>query len=411
MDRYAFERLGARRGISGIGTRGPGDSQIETDRPPRARPHRLAPAPARPRARHPRRPARRARRAHLPTVALTGYAIAGECDAAERPHRRGPSASATGSSTRSTRPPARCADDRTFLVTDTVGSVRRAAPSAGRRLRRDASRSAGRPDPAHRRHRRAGGGAGADDARGSRTCSRSSAPSGPRDCSCSTRPTSRRNERARELSLPPPTPAHFSAPLTAARAWTRSASRSPRTSTLRCRTSSSWCLSPGAATLCNRGIRRRPQRAPTPPTACASASALPAVVAERFNGCTASGDGTRQLCPAGGQGRRGWRAPLPGPLARATAVYAGAGRAWAALGSAARRARSPRRSMSTTTAASWPRCGARRWPGKLGDVLGYVARLAAPASKGLDTVAAGDLGQSSQVGARPRGAQQQRRPR
>src|SRR3954465_4560574 len=82
-----LERLGAGRGEGGIGTRGPGESQIETDRrlPPGPPPHPRAPAhtPARPRrldqVRHTRDTQRAEReRAHLPAVALAGYTNAGK---------------------------------------------------------------------------------------------------------------------------------------------------------------------------------------------------------------------------------------------------------------------------------------------------------------------------------------------
>ena len=56
-----LERLGAGRGVGGIGTRGPGESQIETDRRLARDRITVAAPPARPRALQPRRPARRAR--------------------------------------------------------------------------------------------------------------------------------------------------------------------------------------------------------------------------------------------------------------------------------------------------------------------------------------------------------------
>src|SRR5215212_8254972 len=78
-----LERLGAGRGVGGIGTRGPGESQIETDR-------RLARDRISPTSPSPATPTRASRRCSTPSRAPRW-------------------ASATASSTRSTRPPARCA--------------------------------------------------------------------------------------------------------------------------------------------------------------------------------------------------------------------------------------------------------------------------------------------------------------
>jgi GTP-binding protein HflX len=73
-----LERLGAGRGVGGIGTRGPGESQIETDR--RLARDRIA--ALRRKLEHVRsnRAVMRAERerAHLPTVALAGYTNAGK---------------------------------------------------------------------------------------------------------------------------------------------------------------------------------------------------------------------------------------------------------------------------------------------------------------------------------------------
>src|SRR4051812_14952405 len=103
-----LERLGAGRGVGGIGTRGPGESQIETDR--RLARDRIS--ALRRRLDHVRstRAVMRAERerAHLPNVALAGYTNAGKStllNALTAPRW----ASATASSTRSTRPPVRCA--------------------------------------------------------------------------------------------------------------------------------------------------------------------------------------------------------------------------------------------------------------------------------------------------------------
>ena len=73
-----LERLGAGRGVGGIGTRGPGESQIETDR--RLARDRIS--ALRRKLEHVRsnRAVMRAERerAHLPTVALAGYTTAGK---------------------------------------------------------------------------------------------------------------------------------------------------------------------------------------------------------------------------------------------------------------------------------------------------------------------------------------------
>jgi GTP-binding protein HflX len=120
-----LERLGAGRGVGGIGTRGPGESQIETDRR-LARDRIVA---LRRRLDHVRstRAVQRAERerAHLPTVALAGYTNAGKSTLLN---------TLTGStvavrdrlfhtldpSTRMLR-----LEGRTYLVTDTVGFIRK----------------------------------------------------------------------------------------------------------------------------------------------------------------------------------------------------------------------------------------------------------------------------------------------
>ena len=79
-----LERLGAGRMDGGIGTRGPGESQIETDR--RLARNRISALRRRLReTKATRATMRREReRAGLPTVALAGYTNAGQVDAAER---------------------------------------------------------------------------------------------------------------------------------------------------------------------------------------------------------------------------------------------------------------------------------------------------------------------------------------
>jgi GTPase len=120
-----LERLGAGRGVGGIGTRGPGESQIETDR--RLARDRIT--SLRRRLDHVRsnRAVQRAERekAHLPSVALAGYTNAGKSTLLN---------TLTGSevgvrdrlfhtldpTTRTLR-----LGGRTYLMTDTVGFIRK----------------------------------------------------------------------------------------------------------------------------------------------------------------------------------------------------------------------------------------------------------------------------------------------
>jgi len=120
-----LERLGAGRGVGGIGTRGPGEAQIETDR--RLARDRIS--ALRRRLEHVKstRSVMRAERerAHLPTVALAGYTNAGkstllnamtgaEVSVGDRLfHTLDPT-------TRTTR-----LEGRTYLMTDTVGFIRK----------------------------------------------------------------------------------------------------------------------------------------------------------------------------------------------------------------------------------------------------------------------------------------------
>ena len=73
-----LERLGAGRGVGGIGTRGPGESQIETDR--RLARDRITALKRRLEQVKSTRAVQRAERerAHLPNVALAGYTNAGK---------------------------------------------------------------------------------------------------------------------------------------------------------------------------------------------------------------------------------------------------------------------------------------------------------------------------------------------
>ena len=120
-----LERLGAGRGVGGIGTRGPGESQIETDR--RLARDRITALKRRLDHVRSNRSVQRAERerAHLPSVALAGYTNAGKstllnamtgADVGVRDrlfHTLDPT-------TRTLR-----LHGRTYLMTDTVGFIRK----------------------------------------------------------------------------------------------------------------------------------------------------------------------------------------------------------------------------------------------------------------------------------------------
>jgi len=120
-----LERLGAGRGVGGIGTRGPGESQIETDR--RLARDRITVLKRRLDQVKLTRATQRAERvrAHLPNVALAGYTNAGKstllnaltCAAVGVRARLFNTLDPT---TRTTR-----IDGRLYLVTDTVGFIRK----------------------------------------------------------------------------------------------------------------------------------------------------------------------------------------------------------------------------------------------------------------------------------------------
>ena len=180
-----LERLGG-----GIGTRGPGESQIETDR--RLARDRIAALRRRLRDVSSTRATQRAERerAHLPTVALAGYTNAGKSTLLNRADRR------RGRRPRPALPHARPDDAHAAPRRPHLPAHRhrrlhpQAAASARRRVRRDAGGDeARRPAAARRRRLRGRGRDGRDAARRRHRARRRSSPRSSRACSCSTRPT------------------------------------------------------------------------------------------------------------------------------------------------------------------------------------------------------------------------------
>jgi GTP-binding protein HflX len=120
-----LERLGAGRIDGGIGTRGPGETQIETDR--RLARNRISALKSRlERTKANRRVMRAEReRAHLPTVALAGYTNAGKSSLLNA--LTGASAGVEDRLFHTLDPQTRSFEigGRTYLATDTVGFIRK----------------------------------------------------------------------------------------------------------------------------------------------------------------------------------------------------------------------------------------------------------------------------------------------
>jgi GTP-binding protein HflX len=120
-----LERLGAGRGVGGIGTRGPGESQIETDR--RLARDRISALKRRlERTKGARRTMRAEReRAHLPTLALAGYTNAGKSTLLNA--MTGAQAPVAHRLFHTLDPMTRAFEigGRTYLITDTVGFIRK----------------------------------------------------------------------------------------------------------------------------------------------------------------------------------------------------------------------------------------------------------------------------------------------
>src|SRR3954465_12251881 len=120
-----LERLGAGRGVGGIGTRGPGETQIETDR--RLARDRISALKRRlERTKGTRQTMRAEReRAHLPTLALAGYTNAGKSTLLNA--MTGAEAPVAHRLFHTLDPMTRAFEiaGRTYLITDTVGFIRK----------------------------------------------------------------------------------------------------------------------------------------------------------------------------------------------------------------------------------------------------------------------------------------------
>ena len=194
--RYRLPRLRGRgtelsQQGAGIGTRGPGETQLEVDRRRSAAPHPTARArPARTSARPATTQRKARRRRDLPTVALVGYTNAGKSTLLNRLTARGRARREPAVLDARSRPPAGCGCPaaRRCCCPTRSGSSAACRTSSSRRSGRRSKRwstptccctssTRARPTPT------------AASPRSTRCCARST-PATSRCCSCGTRPTS-----------------------------------------------------------------------------------------------------------------------------------------------------------------------------------------------------------------------------
>ena len=186
-----LERLGAGRIDGGIGTRGPGETQIETDR--RLARDRISALKRKLAHVRSNRSVMRAERerAHLPEVALAGYTNAGKSTLLNA--LTGATIGVGDRLFHTLDPTTRVlhAGGRDYLLTDTVGFIRKLphqlVEAFGATLEETTPR---RPDPACGRRLRRRGAARRDDPRGRGRADRDRGRRACRSCWCSPRPTS-----------------------------------------------------------------------------------------------------------------------------------------------------------------------------------------------------------------------------